>query len=61
MKTIEPVFSGTVTINNSSLLPNIKITNSALASTELKDVLIVANFDVTQKTLLPVSIPRNMV
>jgi hypothetical protein len=58
MKTIEPVFSGTVTINNSSsLLPNIKITNSALASTELKDVLIVANFDVTQKTLLPVPYP----
>jgi hypothetical protein len=50
MKTDEPVFSGTVTINNSSsLLPNIKITNSALASTELKDVLIVANFDVTPK------------
>ncbi|TDE01076.1 alpha-amylase family glycosyl hydrolase [Flavobacterium sandaracinum] len=47
MKTIEPVFSGTVTINNSSsLFPNIKITNSALASTQLKDVLIVANFNV---------------
>ncbi|RTZ04680.1 alpha-amylase family glycosyl hydrolase [Flavobacterium sp. GSP6] len=50
MKTEEPVFLGTVTINNSSsLLPNIKITNSALASTQLKDVLIVANFDVTPK------------
>lgn len=47
MKTTEPVFSGTVTINNSSsLFPNIKITNSALASTQLKDVLIVANFNV---------------
>jgi 1,4-alpha-glucan branching enzyme len=47
MKTVEPVFSGTVTINNSSsLLPNIKITNSELASSELKDVLIVANFNV---------------
>lgn len=47
MKTMEPVFSGTVTINNSSsLFPNIKITNSALASTQLKDVLIVANFNV---------------
>ena len=47
MKTLEPVFSGTVTINTtSSLFPNIKITNSALASTQLKDVLIVANFNV---------------
>ncbi len=47
MKIAEPVFSGTVTINNSSsLFPNIKITNSALASTQLKDVLIVANFNV---------------
>ena len=47
LKTMEPVFSGTVTINNSSsLFPNIKITNSALASTQLKDVLIVANFNV---------------
>jgi hypothetical protein len=60
MKTDEPVFSGTVTINNSSsLLPNIKITNSALASTELKDVLIVANFDVTPKTLLRVPYPEH--
>jgi glycosidase len=47
MKTVEPVFSGTATIaNSSSLFPNIKITNSALASTQLKDVLIVANFNV---------------
>ncbi|TDD76361.1 alpha-amylase family glycosyl hydrolase [Flavobacterium caseinilyticum] len=47
MKTVEPVFSGTATINTtSSLFPNIKITNSALASTQLKDVLIVANFNV---------------
>lgn len=47
MKTVEPVFSGTATIaNTSSLFPNIKITNSALASSQLKDVLIVANFNV---------------
>ena len=47
LKTVEPVFSGTATINNnSSLFPNIKITNSALASSQLKDVLIVANFNV---------------
>lgn len=48
LKTIEPVFIGTATINNSaSLSQNIKITNSALATTQLKDVVIMANFDVT--------------
>ena len=47
LKTMEPVFLGTATINNSSsLFPNIKITNNDLASTQLKDVLIVANFNV---------------
>lgn len=47
LKTTEPVFVGTATIvNTSSLLPNISITNSTLASTQLKDVLIIANFDV---------------
>jgi hypothetical protein len=52
MKIAEPVFSGTATINNtSSLYPNIKITNSALASGALKDVLIIANFNVTTQTV----------
>jgi hypothetical protein len=52
MKTVEPVFSGTVTISNTnSLSPNIKITNSALESTKLKDVLILANFDVTNQSV----------
>ncbi|MFV8336352.1 alpha-amylase family glycosyl hydrolase [Flavobacterium sp. RSP29] len=47
MKTVEPVFSGTATMSNtSSLYPNIKITNSTLASSQLKDVLILANFNV---------------
>jgi 1,4-alpha-glucan branching enzyme len=50
LKTTEAVFSGTATmVNASSLTPNIKITNSALADTELKSVLIIANFDVTAK------------
>ncbi|MFV8345982.1 alpha-amylase family glycosyl hydrolase [Flavobacterium sp. ZB4P13] len=52
MKTVEPVFSGTATISNtSSLYPNIKITNSALASSQLKDVLILANFNVTAQNV----------
>jgi hypothetical protein len=52
LKTTEAVFLGTATIaNTSSLTPNIKITNSALADTELKNVLIIANFDVTAKNV----------
>jgi hypothetical protein len=50
LKTTEAVFSGTATMTStSSLIQNIKITNSALADTELKNVLIIANFDVTAK------------
>lgn len=52
LKTTEAVFSGTATmVNSSNLTPNIKITNSSLASTALKDVLIIANFDVTAKNV----------
>ena len=52
MKTVEPVFSGTATMSNtSSLYPNIKITNSTLASSQLKDVLILANFNVTTQNV----------
>ncbi|MDN3671601.1 alpha-amylase family glycosyl hydrolase [Flavobacterium branchiarum] len=52
MKTTEPVFLGLATVSNSnSLSPNIKITNSALATTQLKDVLILTNFDVTDKAV----------
>ncbi|MFV8331970.1 alpha-amylase family glycosyl hydrolase [Flavobacterium sp. GSP14] len=52
MKTTEPVFLGTATISNTStLLPNIKIANNALASTQLKDVLVLANFNVTTQNV----------
>jgi glycosidase len=52
LKTTEAVFSGTATMTNaSSLTPNIKITNNALANTDLKDVLVIANFDVTAKNV----------
>jgi hypothetical protein len=52
MKSAEPVFSGTAIISNSSsLYPNIQITNSALASSQLKDVLIIANFNVTTQNV----------
>jgi 1,4-alpha-glucan branching enzyme len=52
MKQTEPVFSGTAVVTNSnSLSQNIKITNNALPSTQLKDVLIIANFDVTTQNV----------
>jgi hypothetical protein len=52
LKTEEPVFSGTATITSaSSLLQTIKITDATLPSTSLKDVVIVANFDVTTKSV----------
>jgi 1,4-alpha-glucan branching enzyme len=52
LKVTEPVFSGTATMANANTLTvNIKITNAALAATQLKDVLILANFDVTAQNV----------
>lgn len=51
MKIKEPVFSGTANISSSSLTPTIKITNSSLASSQLKDVLVLANFDLATKNV----------
>jgi hypothetical protein len=52
LKTTEAVFSGTATIPVAvTLTPNIKITNPSLTSSDLKDVLIIANFDVTAKNV----------
>ena len=52
MKIAEPVISGMVSIADvNSLYPNIKITNANLAANQLKDVLIVANFNVTAQNV----------
>lgn len=52
LKKAEPVFLGTSTITNSnSKIVNIKITNAALSSAQLKDVLILANFDLTAQNV----------
>ncbi|MEZ0181114.1 alpha-amylase family glycosyl hydrolase [Flavobacterium oncorhynchi] len=52
LKITEPVFLGTATVASAnSLSVNIKITNNALAATQLKDVLILANFDVTAQNV----------
>ncbi|CAM3965125.1 alpha-amylase family glycosyl hydrolase [Flavobacterium weaverense] len=47
MKTTEPVFLGAETMTSgSSLLQTIKISNPALSNSQLKDVLVFANFSV---------------
>jgi len=52
LKTTEPVFLGTPTMASlNSLSVNIKITNSSLSTTQLKDVLILANFDVMAQSV----------
>ncbi|WET04796.1 alpha-amylase family glycosyl hydrolase [Flavobacterium sp. YJ01] len=52
LKTAEPVFLGTATMTNAnSLNVNIKITNAALTSTQLKDVVILANFDTSAQNI----------
>jgi 1,4-alpha-glucan branching enzyme len=52
LKKAEPVFLGTSTIPDSnSLTVNIKITNAGLTSAQLKEVLILANFDVTAQNV----------
>ncbi|TCN60779.1 T9SS C-terminal target domain-containing protein [Flavobacterium circumlabens] len=52
LKTTEPVFLGIPTIANaSSSSVNIKITNANLAATQLKDVLILANFGLTAQNV----------
>jgi hypothetical protein len=50
LKRAEPVFQE-LPVVLSSLAPNIKITNSSLLATQLKDVLIIANFDVTTQNV----------
>ena len=51
MKIAEPVFLGTATISSGTLTPNIKITNSSLSSSQLKDVLILSNFDLSTQNV----------
>ncbi|MBO9583347.1 MAG: T9SS type A sorting domain-containing protein [Flavobacterium sp.] len=54
LKKTEPVFLGTATMaNTTTLTVNIKITNSSLTSAQLKDVVILANFDTTAQNMVP--------
>ncbi|MDP5199202.1 alpha-amylase family glycosyl hydrolase [Flavobacterium sp. DG2-3] len=54
LKKTEPVFLGTATMaNTTTLMVNIKITNSNLTSAQLKDVVILANFDTAAQNMIP--------
>ncbi|WP_125723204.1 alpha-amylase family glycosyl hydrolase [Flavobacterium ustbae] len=54
LKKTEPVFLGTATMANAATLTvNIKITNSSLTSAQLKDVVILANFDTVTQNMIP--------
>lgn len=52
LKTQEAVFSGTVTMTNSSTLTkNIKISDASLPANSLKEVVMLSNFDVTTQNV----------
>jgi len=53
LKINEAVFEGDYSITTNTLTPKIYIWDNALASTELKNVVILANFDVTTQNVTP--------
>lgn len=53
LKINEAVFEGNYSIDSGDLQPKIQIWDNNIASTELKNVVIVANFDVVSQTVTP--------
>lgn len=53
LKVSEPVFEGDYSISSGNLTPRIFIWNDALPSNQLKNVVILANFDVTPQAISP--------
>ncbi|UWY29632.1 alpha-amylase family glycosyl hydrolase [Flavobacterium sp. TR2] len=54
LKKTEPVFLGTATMaNTATLTVNVKISNNSLASAQLKDVVILANFETSAQNMIP--------
>ena len=51
LKINEPVFEGDYTMNTGSLTPRIDIFDNSIPTTNLRNVIILANFDVVQKTI----------
>ena len=53
LKTNEPVFEGDYSIDSGNLTPKIYVYDDAIPTTELKNVVILANFDVTSQSVTP--------
>ena len=53
LKKQEPVFEGEYSINSGTLTPRIYIWDNSLPTSELKNVVIIANFDVTTQNVVP--------
>ena len=53
LKTNEPVFEGDYSIDSGNLTPKIYVYDDAIPTTELKNVVILANFDVTSQSITP--------
>jgi len=53
LKINEAVFEGDYSINSGSLTPRIYVWDNSLLSTDLKNVVILANFDVTTQNVTP--------
>ncbi|MDC9721137.1 MAG: alpha-amylase family glycosyl hydrolase [Urechidicola sp.] len=53
IKTNEDVFEGNYSINTNTLQPRIYVWDDAIPTTELKNVVILANFDVTSQNVTP--------
>lgn len=51
LKIEEPVFEGDYSITSGSLTPRIDVFDNSIPTTELKNVIILANFDVTSQTV----------
>ncbi|WP_412559902.1 alpha-amylase family glycosyl hydrolase [Winogradskyella sp. MIT101101] len=51
LKTDEPVFEGDYTMTSGDFTPRIDIFDNAIPTTELKNVIILANFDVVSQTV----------
>lgn len=53
LKKDEPVFEGDYDMNSGTLTPKLYVFNNALPSTQLKNVVVLANFDVTTQGVVP--------
>ncbi|WP_026754906.1 alpha-amylase family glycosyl hydrolase [Sediminibacter sp. Hel_I_10] len=51
LKINEPVFEGDYTITSGALTPRIDVFDTALPTTQLRNVIVLANFDVTTRTI----------